>query len=87
MSENTNTITFGDNTGGPDPRCPYCGRPVLSIYVQGNEGRYHPECTRPPMDHAPRPAPYLPQLPTDRPWWVPPDYPYKVTCEGVEVRK
>ena len=78
----TTIKTFG-NTGQPDPRCPYCGRPVIGISVQGNEGSYHPECTRPPMDG----APYLPQLPTDRPWWVPPDYPYKVTCEAVEVRK
>lgn len=31
-----------------DPRCPYCGRPVIGSYVQGLEGKYHPQCTQPP---------------------------------------
>lgn len=50
-----------------DPRCPYCGRPVLGTFVSGYGGRYHPECctfppslTRPPARfHAP-PFPDLP---------------------------
>lgn len=32
-----------------DPRCPYCGRPVVTgDYVQGKEGKYHSACTEPP---------------------------------------
>ena len=77
---NTNTLTFGDNTTGPDPRCPYCGRAVLGTFVQGNEGRYHPECTQPPMPCVPVvPNPWL--VP---PWWVP--LPYNggptITCKS-----
>ncbi len=84
---NTNTIHFTDNKSA-DPRCPYCGRPVIGTFVQGGEGKYHPECTRPPQqDHGPcvpvNPNPWL-----NPPWWVPRDhYPYRITCEGVEVRK
>jgi len=78
---NTNNLTFGDNTTGPDPRCPYCGRAVLGTFVQGNEGRYHPECTRPP-DHPPC-VPVVPN-PWLNPWWVP--LPYNggptITCKS-----
>ncbi len=74
---NTNTL----NTSA-DPRCPYCGRPVIGTFVQGNQGHYHPECTRPPLADAPT----TPRI--GPPWWVPvPQYPYRITCEGVEVRK
>jgi len=39
-----------------DPRCCYCGRPIVntsliedsSYIVHGHEGPYHPECTHPP---------------------------------------
>lgn len=31
-----------------DPRCSYCGRPVLGASIYGTEGIYHPECTRGP---------------------------------------
>jgi hypothetical protein len=31
-----------------DPRCGYCGRPILGPTVYGNSGAYHPDCTRPP---------------------------------------
>jgi hypothetical protein len=44
-----------------DPRCPYCGRPVLGVFIQGIDGRYHPECTRPPA-HPADPHPW------GRPW-------------------
>lgn len=39
------------SSAGPDPRCPHCGRPVLGTFVQGNEGRYHPACTNPPLEY------------------------------------
>lgn len=49
----------------PDPRCPYCGRPVIGSFVQGQEGRYHPACTQPPDDPAPQwvPPPWYPPNP------------------------
>lgn len=44
-----------------DPRCPYCGRPVLGLFVRGGEGRYHPECTQPPVfPVVPLPNPLFP---------------------------
>ena len=45
-----------DNTTGKDPRCPFCHRPVVGTFVHGNEGRYHPECTRPPEALRPDPT-------------------------------
>lgn len=41
-----------------DPRCPYCGRPVLGTFVSGVEGRYHLACTQPPADL----SPFLPNI-------------------------
>lgn len=51
-----------------DPRCPYCGRPVIGAAVYGSEGAYHPECTHPPkpsvmeelLRRKPEPKPYYP---------------------------
>lgn len=43
----TTTTSQADNTGGKDPRCPHCGKPVLGVFVQGNEGKYHLACTQP----------------------------------------
>lgn len=31
-----------------DPRCPFCGRPVIGMAIYGQEGAYHPACTQPP---------------------------------------
>lgn len=45
MDAFTNTAT--------DPRCPYCGRPVLGAFMLGNEGRYHPACVEPPAQPIP----------------------------------
>ena len=39
------TITFFQ---AKDPRCPQCMRVVIEPYVQGVEGRYHPQCVQPP---------------------------------------
>lgn len=57
-----------------DHRCPYCGRPVLGVFVPGNEGRYHPACTQPPL-----------ALPVVAPWQPPelPDFTPKITCGSV----
>lgn len=40
-----------------DPRCPYCGRPVLGAFVQGSEGRYHRACIEPPVSTVDRIGP------------------------------
>lgn len=50
-----------------DPRCPYCGRPVIGEHITGLEGHYHPECVRPPQP--PLPFPFPSPLPLDPgPW-------------------
>lgn len=60
-----------------DPRCPYCGRPVVRLgSVIGNEGVYHGECVRPPIipsDIAPN---YIPIVPY--PVFPYPNYPYYI---------
>lgn len=33
-----------------DPRCPFCGRPVIGEGVVGEEGTYHGACVQPPQD-------------------------------------
>lgn len=61
------------NTAGVDPRCGYCGRPIVntsriedfSYIVHGRGGSYHPECTRPPEPGLP-----IDLGATDSPWWV-----------------
>ena len=59
-----------------DWRCPYCGRPVLGIFVQGVEGRYHPECTRPP-DYPPFVVPVPPWWDNQPQWGIP-----NITCKN-----
>lgn len=60
-----------------DPRCPYCGRAVLGMFVQGVEGRYHLACTQPPAEL----TPFLPNIIPSFP--VVPTYPQpQVTCDA-----
>lgn len=58
-----------------DFRCPACGRVVLNPFEAGVEGRYHPECVRPPaapvIDWPPRQD--MPIFPTNP--YTPNDYP------------
>lgn len=67
MSGTTNTSA--------DPRCPYCGRPVIGAFVQGGEGRYHPACVQPPLPI----EPFNPSVPI-QPW--DPSSPYRVCHVG-----
>lgn len=54
-----------------DPRCPHCGRPVLGIYLEGVEGRYHPSCAQGvQQDYVPHP--YCPMTPTTEHFVRPP---------------
>lgn len=61
------TFTY---TTQPDPRCPYCGRPVIGAFVAGNEGWYHPACVQPPPPSIFRGAPYVPPGHHDNPYRV-----------------
>ena len=63
-----NTSARYSSSTACDPRCPYCGRPVIGAAVYGSEGAYHPECTMPPkpsvmeelLRQKPEPKPYYP---------------------------
>lgn len=43
-----------------DPRCAYCGRPVLGVQIYGNDGVYHPACVQPPPFRNTQHQPYNP---------------------------
>lgn len=72
--DNTNIYIEPNTTGPRDPRCPYCGRPVLEEGIVGVEGRYHLECARPPRPPVPAdwpgfpPATSLPSVPWPGPY-------------------
>jgi len=66
-------MTDPSTTSGKDPRCPHCGRPVVGVFVPGNEGHYHPECVRPPVSVPVPVHPSVPVWPQPYPapwdWW------------------
>ena len=87
------TYTTTTTAINSDPRCPFCGRPVIGNGIVGNEGTYHPECTRPPItDVEPWPVPvnptpwiqpYIPPQPWNIPYtWPTIPSPFVIYCKN-----